>query len=145
MLVVIVIIWILLFALLPRFRWYLAKTRDIKRHADLRNIALAVQLYKDDRGLFPNPGWNFGRYLPIARNVYHLSPYLKSYLSSIPTDPNKDTIICIHWQCSYYKKHAGTINGFWKKEKTPIIEYQHENMHISFLIKIMLSEKKHFW
>ena len=53
MLIVVSIIGILSAAILPRINNYLASTRDISRKAHLRDIAAALQLYKDTHGTFP--------------------------------------------------------------------------------------------
>ena len=96
MLVVIVIVAILLFALLPRFRGHLAKSRDMKRHADLRNIVSAIEMYRSDhRREFPylekfNGDYTLGMVFWPASN---LSGALSKYMSSIPKDPNKNSLI----------------------------------------------------
>lgn len=95
----------------------MAKTRDLKRQADLRNIAAAIEMYRNTYGEFPNPQGTFDSQKPIARNIYRLTPYLENYLSSIPTDPQKNSLICIHWQCSYYKHTQGKTFDFGHKEK----------------------------
>lgn len=51
MLIVVIIVGILATAIVPRFRGYLAKTRDMKRQADLRNIAAAIQRYQSTQGI----------------------------------------------------------------------------------------------
>lgn len=53
MLIVVVIIWILSSALLPRLIGYMARTRDMKRQADLRNIAAAIEMYRGEIGEWP--------------------------------------------------------------------------------------------
>ncbi len=53
MLIVVVLIWILSVAILPRLTNYMAKTRDLKRQADLKNIAAAIEMYSHTYGDFP--------------------------------------------------------------------------------------------
>ena len=83
MLVVIVIVAILLFALLPRFRWYLAKTRDLRRQTDLRNIKLAIEMYKNDHWTIPRLDLNNGE----MRAILDYSKFLSEYISPIPNEP----------------------------------------------------------
>lgn len=97
MLIVIVIIGILSVVLFPKFNGYFARTRDMKRYSDLRNIAAAVQMYRDSHGEFPKRKF-IGR--SYCYNCYFWSTSdiqgLNSYLTEIPRDPNKNQIIKIH-------------------------------------------------
>lgn len=94
MLIVVVIIGILASALLPRLQGYMAKTRDLKRQADLRNIAAAIQMYRNDYGEFPKR--NKIRYVaPYVGSASDLTG-LTEYLAEIPKDPNKKQMIKIH-------------------------------------------------
>ena len=53
MLIVVIIIGILSAAILPKLTGYMARTRDLKRQVDLRNIATAIELYKSNKGKWP--------------------------------------------------------------------------------------------
>ena len=53
LLVVIVIIGILAAALIPKIAGGPAKARDTARVADLRSLAIALENYKDDHGVYP--------------------------------------------------------------------------------------------
>ena len=53
MLIVVIIVGILSAAILPRLTGYMARTRDLKRQADLRNIAAAINMYKSNKGTRP--------------------------------------------------------------------------------------------
>ena len=53
MLIVVIIIGILSAAILPRLTGYMARTRDLQRHMDLRNIATGIELYKSNKGTLP--------------------------------------------------------------------------------------------
>ena len=53
MLIVVSIIGILSAAILPRLTGYMARTRDLKRQADLRNVAAAIEMYRADKGELP--------------------------------------------------------------------------------------------
>ena len=52
-LIVVVIIGILSAAILPKLTGYMARTRDLQRHMDLRNIATAIELYQSNKGKLP--------------------------------------------------------------------------------------------
>jgi len=49
----VVIIGILSAAILPKLTGYMARTRDLQRHMDLRNIATAIELYQSNKGKLP--------------------------------------------------------------------------------------------
>lgn len=53
MLIVVIIVGILSAAILPRLTGYMARTRDLKRQADLRNIAAAINMYQSNKGTRP--------------------------------------------------------------------------------------------
>ena len=53
MLIVVIIVGILSAAILPKLTGYMARTRDLQRHMDLRNIATAIELYKSNKGKWP--------------------------------------------------------------------------------------------
>ena len=53
MLIVVLIIGILSAAILPKLTGYMARTRDLQRHMDLRNIATAIEMYKSNKGTRP--------------------------------------------------------------------------------------------
>ena len=88
MLIVVIIIGILSAAILPRLTGYMARTRDLQRHMDLRNIATAIELYKSNKGKLPEIydennqvsssfGWRATSLL-----------WIKEYIKSIPKDPS---------------------------------------------------------
>ena len=88
MLIVVIIVGILSAAILPRLTGYMARTRDLKRQADLRNIATAIELYKSNKGKLPEIydennqvsssfGWRATSLL-----------WIKEYIKSIPKDPS---------------------------------------------------------
>ena len=87
-LIVVIIIGILSAAILPKLTGYMARTRDLKRQADLRNIATAIELYKSNKGKLPEIydennqvsssfGWRATSLL-----------WIKEYIKSIPKDPS---------------------------------------------------------
>ena len=87
MLIVVIIIGILSAAILPRLTGYMARTRDLQRHMDLRNIATAIELYKSNKGTLPKIykdnkvtsafGWRATSLL-----------WIKEYIKHIPKDPS---------------------------------------------------------
>lgn len=111
MLIVVVIIGILSSALLQKLTGYMARTRDLKRQADLRNIAAAIEMYRNDHGEFPkrNISWNLDSNPSIATHIKlfgktygdpdALIENLSPYLSSLPNDPQKNSRVCIVRDC----------------------------------------------
>ena len=53
MLIIVIIICLLRAAILPKLTGYMARTSDLQRHMDLRNIATAIELYKSNKGKWP--------------------------------------------------------------------------------------------
>ncbi len=97
MLIVIVVIWILAWAILPKILWVMARARDTKRVADLRDIAMAIQMYKMDYGEYPENPNHPWKYLG---SVWSLSESLLQYMKKIPKDPQKNsTLWNLHDQC----------------------------------------------
>lgn len=138
MLIVVVIIWVLASALLPRLNNYISKTRDLKRQADLMNIAAAIEMYWNDHGELPlrdveEPNFTcdpIHNCKNIAKKFWYasaLSTSLSSYIKSVPTDPNKNLQNNIEWHSPIYNP-----NEYQKK----LWEYKHKNgeyvyMHVS--------------
>ena len=87
MLIVIIIIGILSAALLPRFTGYMARTRDLQRHMDLRNIATAIELYKSNKGTLPKIYKNNKVTSAFCWRATSLL-WIKEYIKSIPKDPS---------------------------------------------------------
>ena len=131
MLIVVIIIGILSAAILPRISGYMAKTRDIKRQVDLRNVAGALTLYKANKGHYPikerkriysgkkNISEKSRSTLQSKVNkeeaeITSIEELLKDYLPFAPKDPLLNSMIAIH--SSYlknpnkYKKFRGPRN-----------------------------------
>ena len=87
MLIVVIIIGILSAALLPRFTGYMARTRDLQRHMDLRNIATAIELYKSNKGTLPKIYKNNKVTSAFCWRATSLL-WIKEYIKSIPKDPS---------------------------------------------------------
>lgn len=112
MLIVVVLIGILAGAILPRLSWAMARSRDLKRQADLRNISAAIKMYYEKRGELPlievtaDEHSQFTNdfiqnYLPYLGSPKTLGNVLKNYLSEIPSDPQKSSRVCIYWDCTF--------------------------------------------
>ncbi len=114
MLIVVVIIWILSWALLPRLMKYMERTRDMKRQVDLRNIAVAIDAYRNEYGNFPlveRVNRELEDWRALMGPVSNFAPELLNYLSAIPQDPLKNAQISFK---------TSTTNGvstrfFWKR------------------------------
>lgn len=111
-LIVVVIIGILSTAVLPKLTGYLEKTRDIKRQADLQNIATAILSYKNHNGYFPlrtveeqeintikgmiQSDILIKTSLPHRGGVKQLKEKIWTYISEIPSDPQKNSRVKIY-------------------------------------------------
>ena len=149
MLIVVIIVGILSAAILPRLTGYMARTRDLKRQADLRNVAAAIEMYRADKGELPLETipekwtafyqgvrqWKGHPYLLIAdaQNMWPVTNLLslKEYIKDLPSDPNNQHII-------FYPAFNGTedTERFWPrgtrwKMITPKGEYIYQQMYIN--------------
>lgn len=106
MLIVVVIIGILASALFPKITGYMERTRDLKRQTDLHTIAAAIEIYRNTHGEMPTRTMTkkeqqlneTGRHFhhKIAWYASALQNALGDYISSIPTDPSKKTMVNIY-------------------------------------------------
>ena len=92
MLIVVIIVGILSAAILPRLTGYMARTRDLKRQADLRNIAAAINMYQSNKGTRPEVYNKNGQLFPqidfkSAGRATQLL-WIKEYINEIPKDPS---------------------------------------------------------
>lgn len=95
-LVVIVIIGVLSSALFPRIMKYMERTRDIRRQLDLRNLAVAIESYKNGHRNFPlveRINRELEDWGSLMGPVTNFMPELSEYIASIPKDPLKNTQI----------------------------------------------------
>ena len=91
MLIVVVIIWILSAALLPRLQWAQASARDTARKADIATLGTAIVSYFNQKWTYPEwTGWAYD--MTWADSIWEL---LKKQvdLSSLPADPTKWNIV----------------------------------------------------
>ena len=91
LLVVIAVIGILASVILASLNSARAKARDTRRMEDLRQIVLALELYYDSNGFYPQTdcGWdcNGYRYSDNATSWAALALDLAPYISKLSTDP----------------------------------------------------------
>ena len=88
MLIVVIIVGILSAAILPKLTGYMARTRDLQRHMDLRNIATAIELYKSNKGKWPEIYDKNNKVISdFAWRVTWLL-WIKEYIKSFPKDPS---------------------------------------------------------
>ena len=88
MLIVVIIVGILSAAILPKLTGYMARTRDLQRHMDLRNIAAAIELYKSNKGKWPEIYDKNNKVISdFAWRVTWLL-WIKEYIKSFPKDPS---------------------------------------------------------
>ena len=92
MLIVVVIIWILAAALIPRLVWAQSQARDVARKKNIVEISNALEFMYNDKWEYPNPNnaackhslcWND---LDPSNSVY---TYISWYISNVPSDPQK--------------------------------------------------------
>lgn len=103
MLIVIVIIWVLAAALIPRLTSVRDRANDVARKADLNQISTAIIARQMDHN-WTLPGVNTG----FVQNADSISSELKdAWLDSIPQDPKVDAVINWLWE-------AWTITTTWQ-------------------------------
>ena len=94
MLIVVIIVGILSATILPRLTGYMARTRDLKRQTDLRNIAAAINMYQSNKGTRPEVYNKNGQ--PFRDRDIDLKSagratqllWIKEYINEIPKDPS---------------------------------------------------------
>jgi len=117
MLIVIVIIWVLASALIPRLGSARGKANDVARKADLQQLATAIISYQIDKNYFP---WDAST---IANTWFQ--KILKDWgMASIPLWDISIEWIWMNWSTTswymYYpmKKNGSSDNGFIIVSKT---------------------------
>jgi len=84
MLIVIVIIWVLAAALIPRLTSVRWRANDVARKADLQQVATAIVSHSMDKGTYPTP--TLSTWVAIS----DLTGDLKNYVTVLPKDPTMD-------------------------------------------------------
>jgi competence protein ComGC len=95
MLIVIVIIWVLAAALIPRLTSVRWRANDVARKADLQQVATAVLSYSMDQQNYPTSPQNWES---VAGLISVLVP---TYVTSLPTDPSNNSMSEYSWTSSY--------------------------------------------
>lgn len=94
MLIVIVIIWVLAAALIPRLTSVRWRANDVARKADLQQVATAVLSYSMDQQNYPTS--------TSPASVSSLSTTLvPTYVTSLPTDPSNNSMSEYTWTTNY--------------------------------------------
>lgn len=107
LLVVIAIIALLAAIVLVAVSTGIKRAHGAQRVSDLRQIATALELYKDDHGAYPSTGFSWlsqcagGGNLPADQVVPGLVP---KYMSKFPTDPTMDA--ANSRGCYYYRSDS---------------------------------------
>jgi type II secretion system protein G len=109
MLIVIVIIWVLAAALIPRLTSVRWRANDVARRADLQQIATAIVSFSMDKGQYPRITWWAAALAYNSQSswasVMHLSGVLRPYINSLPEDPSGKKYV------SDFKEYGTTTNG----------------------------------
>ena len=133
MMIVIIIIGILMAALLPKLKGAQERARDVARKANLSTISTALEMYFNDQGIYPT-----------GYCINDIAPKLvPTYVSSLPTDPQKERIAywtkpgwCKNWEYGYTAmmrkwgvdawsvivantEAAGTVGNYILPQKSP--------------------------
>lgn len=103
LLVVIAIIGVLSSVVLASLNNARTKARDARRINDLRQIQIALELYYDSNGRYPQPsqGWNTwsGHCPTYGNNNNYITGLVPTYMPVLPLDPLYD----IGSQCYLYR------------------------------------------
>lgn len=103
LLIVIAIIGLLATVAVIAFRNTRARSRDARRINDLRLIAKAVELYKDENGEYPQPsrGWSqwSGHCPTYGDDDEYILGLVPDYMPALPQDPKYDVAA----QCYLYR------------------------------------------
>jgi competence protein ComGC len=88
MLIVIVIIWVLAAALIPRLTSVRWRANDVARRADMQQVATAIVSYSMDKWEYPSIStWGWLQTTGWV-NIKALSGLLRPYINSLPEDPS---------------------------------------------------------
>ena len=92
MLIVVVIIWILAAALIPRLLWAQSQARDMVRKKNVIEIANALEVMYNEKWEYPNY-INNSRYSMCWNSLTwneNLFAFISWYISNVPKDPQKN-------------------------------------------------------
>jgi type II secretion system protein G len=101
LLVVMAIIGILATIVLVSLNTARQKARDTRRISDLRQVALALEMYYDDNGGYPSDTTASDDDWAVLETELEASPV---YMTSVPSDPGSNTYV-------YHPSETTTANG----------------------------------
>lgn len=110
LLVVIAIIGLLASVVLVSLNTARGKARDVKRISDLHQIILALEMYYDDNGYYPqsNCGWDCNGYRYSYNSSWDLlSADLAPYIAVLPKDSTNSN--CSPWGSGCYSYAYGNV------------------------------------
>lgn len=126
MLIVIVIIWVLAAALIPRLTSVRWRASDTARKSDMQQITTAIIAYEmDNNGKYPDPGTGNYSISSIANSL------ITAWMDGVPTDPmleNKfnfsgNSLGVVTWQYGYIRIKKDGLSNDWfvlmAKTQTP--------------------------
>lgn len=115
LLVVISIIGLLSSIVLTSMNSSRMKARDTRRIADLGQIRLALELYFDSKGYYPNPGtcgYDCNSYsVSYAASWNSLATELAPYISILPKDP-LNSGGCPPWETNCFSYSYGNVGRY---------------------------------
>ena len=115
LLVVITIIGILATVGLASFRSAQAKSRDARRKADLVNIQKALEMYLNDKDVYPSSSAGQIEIPDVGNLVWNAKAEFTDdkgtiYMKQLPNDPSSGKVYCYLSDGSYYKLYANLEN-----------------------------------
>lgn len=114
LLVVVAIVGVLASVILASLNTSRMKSRDSRRIADLNQIRVALELFYDDFGYYPQSGcgWDCNGYrVSYDNNSWNsLASELAPYIKSLPRDPINSS--CAPWGSSCYSYTYGNVGRY---------------------------------
>lgn len=87
LLIVVAIIGILTTVLMANFIGIRQRARDVQRKGDLEHVRHALELYRADQGVYPQPGTGDGNFPTTCGSGSSLINGTTTYMQKIPCDP----------------------------------------------------------
>ncbi|NMB48032.1 prepilin-type N-terminal cleavage/methylation domain-containing protein [Candidatus Kuenenbacteria bacterium] len=114
LLIVIAIIGLLSTLAIAALKNAQAKSRDIKRIADIRQLMTALELYYDQNKIYPISSWLNSSDAAWLNNSNVLATALAPYLSKLPIDPKNEAGYAYSgvYTYSYFSSNYGA-SGQW--------------------------------
>lgn len=119
MLIVIVIIWLLMSALIPKIAGMQAKGRDVARKANLNSINTSLVAYQTDKWVYPVQAMSGTN--PYS-TVDGVSWYLLLNMTQIPKDPSPNrTCPWINWNATPQRFMYTPIKRWWISNASSVL------------------------